>query len=164
MLDSDMKAVIAAQRLCFAATVTPDGRPNLSPKGTIRVWDDRHLFFCDIASPQTRRNLEHNPWIELNVVDGLSRRGYRFLGTATLHRDDDVYQCATTRIREEEGVDYVVEAVVFIRLERVLPVTSPGYQHVAGETEMRELWKAKRARLDFEFDEHRKRIANESGA
>jgi len=32
-----MRAVIAAQRLCFAATVTPDGRPNLSPKGTIRI-------------------------------------------------------------------------------------------------------------------------------
>lgn len=164
MLDSDMKAVIAAQRLCFAATVTPDGRPNLSPKGTIRVWDDRHLFFCDIASPQTRRNLEHNPWIELNVVDGLSRRGYRFFGTATLHRGNDVYERATARIREEEGVDYVVEAVVLIRLERVLPVLSPGYLHVPDETEMRELWKAKRVRLDLEFDEHRKRIANESGA
>ncbi len=154
MLDSDMKAVIAGQRLCFAATVSADGRPNLSPKGTIRVWDDHHLFFCDIASPQTRRNLEHNPWIELNVVDGLSRRGYRFLGKATLHRDDEVYQRVTARIREEEGVEYLVEAVVLIRLERVLPVISPGYQHIAEESEMRELWKAKRTRLDQEFDEH----------
>ena len=75
-----MRAVIAAQRLCFAATVTPDGRPNLSPKGTIRVWDDQHLFFCDIASPGTRANLLAHPWIEVNIVDTASRRGYRFLG------------------------------------------------------------------------------------
>ena len=37
-----MRAVIDAQRHCFAATVTRDGQPNLSPKGTIRVWDDDH--------------------------------------------------------------------------------------------------------------------------
>ena len=64
MIDDDMRALIAAQRLCYAATVAADGRPNLSPKGTIRVWDDRHLFFCDIASPGTRANLAANPWIE----------------------------------------------------------------------------------------------------
>src|SRR5690349_1625177 len=33
MLTSDMRAVIRAAHLCFAATVTPDGQPNLSPKG-----------------------------------------------------------------------------------------------------------------------------------
>src|SRR5919201_1436796 len=85
MLTSDMRAVIEAAHLCFAATVTPDGRPNVSPKGTIRVWDDTHLFFLDIASPGTRANLAHSPWLELNVVDQLSRRGYRFAGRASLH-------------------------------------------------------------------------------
>jgi len=60
LLTSDMRAVIETCQLCFAATVSPDGRPNLSPKGTIRVWDDEHLFFLDIASPQTRANLEHS--------------------------------------------------------------------------------------------------------
>ena len=57
MLTPDMRAVIEAAHLCFAATVTPGGRPNLSPKGTIRVWDDAHLYFLDIASPRTRANL-----------------------------------------------------------------------------------------------------------
>ena len=37
MLTADMRAVIQSAHLCFAATVTPDGRPNVSPKGTIRV-------------------------------------------------------------------------------------------------------------------------------
>src|SRR5262249_22739922 len=85
MLTPDMRAVIEAAHLCFAATVTPEGRPNLSPKGTIRVWDDTHLFFLDIASPGTRANLTNAPWLELNVMDPLSRRGYRFSGPAALH-------------------------------------------------------------------------------
>src|SRR5580765_7610700 len=86
VLTPDMRAVIRSAHLCFAATVTAEGRPNLSPKGTIRVWDDEHLFFLDIASPGTRANLEHSPWLELNVVDQLSRRGYRFAGKAAIHR------------------------------------------------------------------------------
>jgi hypothetical protein len=157
VLDADMRAVIAAQRLCFAATVTPDGRPNLSPKGTIRVWDERHLFFCDIASPGTRANLERNPWIELNVVDPLSRRGYRFLGTATLHAGDAVYRAATERIFEEEGARYDVHAVVLVALERALPLISPGYWHVADEWALRAAWQEKRARLDAEFEAHVRR-------
>lgn len=64
MLTPDMRAVIKAAHLCFVATVTPEGLPNLSPKGTIRVWDDAHLFFLDIASPGTRVNLEHSPRME----------------------------------------------------------------------------------------------------
>src|SRR5262252_10107529 len=94
-----MRAVIQSAHLCFAATVTPDGRPNVSPKGTIRVWDDSHLFFLDIASPGTRNNLEHAPWLELNVVDQISRRGYRFACSATLHYPgSDVYVEAVRRV------------------------------------------------------------------
>ena len=40
MLTPDMRAVIEASQLCFAATVTPEGRPNLSPRGR-SAWDDR---------------------------------------------------------------------------------------------------------------------------
>jgi predicted pyridoxine 5'-phosphate oxidase superfamily flavin-nucleotide-binding protein len=52
-LTADMKRVVVEQRLAFVATVCPDGTPNLSPKGTISVWDDDHLVFADIRSPGT---------------------------------------------------------------------------------------------------------------
>jgi predicted pyridoxine 5'-phosphate oxidase superfamily flavin-nucleotide-binding protein len=153
-IDDDMRAVIAAQRLCFAATVTPDGRPNVSPKGTVRVWDEHHIFFCDIASPETRRNLASNPWIELNVVDPASRRGYRFLGRATIHRDDDVYRRATAMIFAEEGTTYPVAGVVLIAVTRARPLVSPGYWHVEDEHAMRAMWRDRRRELDAEFEAH----------
>jgi predicted pyridoxine 5'-phosphate oxidase superfamily flavin-nucleotide-binding protein len=40
--------VVLEQRLAFAATVCPDGTPNLSPKGMTTVWDGTHLAFADI--------------------------------------------------------------------------------------------------------------------
>lgn len=154
MIDEDMRAVIDGQHLCFAATVSQDGRPNLSPKGTIRVWDNDSIFFCDTSSPNTRSNLEKNPWIEVNVVDPLSRRGYRFFGKATLHRNDEIYKQATQRIFSEEKASYPVHAVVLIKVERALPVISPGYIHIKSEHEMRNMWKERRAAMESEFEKH----------
>jgi uncharacterized protein len=154
IITSDMRAVIQAAHLCFAATVTPDGRPNLSPKGTIRVWDDDHIFFLDIASPGTRTNLASNPLIEVNVVEQLSRRGYRFFGRAELHRDGDVFREATNRVFGEEGAKYPVEGVVLIEVERAESLSSPGYIHIRTEEEMRSTWRKRRAALDEEFEMH----------
>jgi predicted pyridoxine 5'-phosphate oxidase superfamily flavin-nucleotide-binding protein len=154
VLTADMKAVIEAQRLCFAATVSPEGRPNLSPKGTIRVVDDHTLSFLDIASPETVRNLRHNPWIEINVIDQISRRGYRFLGTATIHSSGDIYDSAVSRIATEEGVAYRADTVVVVDVRQAKLVWSPGYDHVPDELAMRESWRKRRAELDGKFDEH----------
>jgi uncharacterized protein len=154
VITADMRAVIQAAHLCFAATVTPDGLPNLSPKGTIRVWDDDHIFFLDIASPGTRANLEHSPFIEVNVVEQLSRRGYRFFGRATIHRDDEIFRGATKQIYGEEGAKYPVEALVLISVERAEEVVSPGYVHTRTEEAMRTAWRERRAALDAEFDAH----------
>jgi len=84
ILTDDMKRVVDEQKLGFVATVCPDGTPNLSPKGTTTVWDDDHLVFADICSPGTIENLRGNPAIEINVVDPVVRKGYRFKGRATV--------------------------------------------------------------------------------
>src|SRR5436853_4080498 len=83
ILTDDMRRVVEVE-LGFIATVCPDGTPNLSPKGTTEVWDDDHLVFADLRSPQTIRNLEGNPAIEVNMVDQVVRKGYRFKGTAVV--------------------------------------------------------------------------------
>lgn len=151
-LTADMRAILQAAHLCFAATVSPDGMPNLSPKGTIRVWDDRHLFFLDLASPGTRANLQARPWLELNVVDQLSRRGYRFFGPATIHVGDAVFEEAARRVLSEERAATPVAAVVRLALERAAPLVSPGYWRVSDERAMRALWRERRAALDQEFE------------
>lgn len=159
MLTPDMRAVIEACQLCFAATVTPEGRPNLSPKGTIRVWDDAHLFFLDIASPGTRANLMHAPWLELNVVDQLSRRGYRFAGTASLHwPGSEVYVDAVRRVYGTAPPPAPPAAVVLLAVEQAAPVLSPVYWRGLDETAIRALWRERRAALDREFEAYLARI------
>ena len=55
-LTDEMKQMVEHLRLCDVATVTPDGKPNLSPKGTLKVWDGGTLVFADIASPHNSRD------------------------------------------------------------------------------------------------------------
>ncbi len=57
MLTEEMQRLVRDARLGFAATVCPDGAPNVSPKGTTLVYDEEHLVFADIRSPQTVANL-----------------------------------------------------------------------------------------------------------
>src|ERR1700704_3501041 len=123
-----MRRVVEAE-LGFIATVCPDATPNLSPKGTTAVWDDDHLVFADLRSPGTVENLRTNASIEINVVDQLVRKGYRFKGTGWVHTADDLFERGirfyeargTVRARER------IRGIVIVSVERALPVTSPSY-------------------------------------
>ena len=141
MLTDDMKQALTEQRLIFAATVCPDGTPNLSPKGTVMVWDDDHILFTDLASPGTMRNLAGNPTIEINAVDVFSRRGYRFKGVAAIHAGDDVHRAVQERMRggsaSLHGLAERVRSVALVRVEQALPLVSPGYWGGATEAQMR---------------------------
>jgi len=134
-----MRRVVEEQRLGFAATVCPDGTPNLSPKGTTAVWDDDRLLFADIRSPRTVENLRHNPAIEVNVVDPISRKGYRFKGTGAVLTEGDRFDEAVEFYRER-GAANPIRAVVVVEVERALPLTSPAYDLGATEEEVRERW------------------------
>lgn len=139
ILTSEMKAFVTEQRLGFMATVCPDGTPNLSPKGTTAVLDDDHLIFADIRSPRTIRNLERNPAIEINLVDPLIRKGYRFKGVASIHSADEVFERALGIYLELGLGDYRdrIRHIVRVKVERAEQVTSPIYDLGKTEEEVR---------------------------
>jgi predicted pyridoxine 5'-phosphate oxidase superfamily flavin-nucleotide-binding protein len=148
-LTSDMRRVVLEQKLGFAATVCPDGTPNLSPKGTTTVWDDGHLLFADIWSPQTVRNLAENPSIEINVVDPIVRKGYRFKGRAILHRDGDIFERGLTLLAQR-GYDARrerVKTIVLVTVEHAAPLTSPAYEGGASEEQIAARWEQHSAEL-----------------
>ncbi|HVN87433.1 MAG TPA: pyridoxamine 5'-phosphate oxidase family protein [Candidatus Binatia bacterium] len=127
ILTDDMKRVVNEQRLGFVATVCADGTPNLSPKGTTTVWDDDHLIFADIHSPGTIANLRRNPSTEINVVDPIVRKGYRFKGTATVLTDGERFERALAFFRAR-GVTAAIGGVVLIRVEYADALISPAYE------------------------------------
>ena len=116
VLTEDMKRLVREQRLGYVATVSPDGSPNVSPKGSMTVLDEDTLVFADIESPHTIRNLASEPRTEINVVDPLTRKGYRFRGRGTVLHAGVASWNALAMYREEGADVRRIRAVVIIAL------------------------------------------------
>ena len=143
ILTADMRRIVETQ-LGFVATVCADGTPNLSPKGSTAVWDDDHLVFADLRSPGTVENLRANASVEINVVDQLVRKGYRFKGTGVVHTDGEVFERGV-RFYEARGTVRArdrIRGIVIVTVQRALPITSPAYDVGATEDELRERYLA----------------------
>ncbi len=140
LLTNEIKKLIEQQKLGYVATVSPDNTPNLSPKGTISVWDDEHLVFADIKSPKTMANLEKNPSLEINVVDPIARKGYRFKGTGTILASGLEYDKIISHYNKM-GIKSKIGRVVLIKVASVNDVTSPLYDLGYTEDEIKKRWK-----------------------
>ena len=139
ILTTEIKEFVKKQKLGFVATVCADGTPNLSPKGTTTVWDDDHLVFADIYSPGTVENLLINPSVEINVVDIFWRKGYRFKGIGKVFSEGLLFDKVVT-FYKTAGSQYSIKNIVLIKVERVLPITSPAYSTGISEDEIIKRW------------------------
>ncbi len=143
ILTEDMKRVVSEQRLGFVATVCPDGTPNLSPKGTTAVWDDDHIVFADIRSPATVSNLRRNPSTEINVVDPMVRKGYRFKGVASVVTEGEgaLFERILDFYRTERNLDEGrtrIRSFVLVKINEAMPLISPAYDQGPTEDQVRE--------------------------
>jgi hypothetical protein len=140
MITEKIGKFVSQQKLGFVATVSPNGTPNLSPKGTISVLDENTLVFANIRSPQTIENLEKNPSIEINIVDPFSRRGYRFKGIAKIISDGEEYNKILLSYKQN-GIQTTIKSIVMVNVKQILEVTSPLYDVGYTEEELRIKWK-----------------------
>lgn len=99
-------------------------------------------MFADIRSPQSVHNIEHNPTVEINVVDPLVRKGYRIQGGGVVHRSDEVFQRGCQMYRDMGATTTSnIRAVVLIRIERALPLFSPAYDRGETEEQIKDRWR-----------------------
>ncbi|MCC0014730.1 MAG: pyridoxamine 5'-phosphate oxidase family protein [Rhodobiaceae bacterium] len=143
------KKVIAEFPLGFVATVSPQGKPCVSPKGTFLVVEDDAIAFGEIRSPQTIANLTADPHTEVNFVDPFSRKGVRVRGTATLiRRGEDAFEALIGRWSEVWGdLAGRINILVRISADEIKPLTTPPYDEGASEAEMIALYKRKFAEI-----------------
>jgi len=139
-IPNDIKNFVNFQKLGYVATISKDGTPNLSPKGTIAVMDESTLVFADIRSPQTMQNLQENPSVEINVVDPFQRTGYRFKGNGKIINNGSEFE----KILEyyvKTGVKSKINAVVIVDVKSMSEITSPSYDLGATKDELVSKWK-----------------------
>ena len=140
MITSEIKNFLNTQKLGYVATVSSDGLPNISPKGTIIAWASEILAFADIRSPDTVKNLQNNPNVEINVIDPLLRKGYLFKGVAKLINSGLQYDEILQYYRDN-GITSPINAIILVNVSCVSDVISPLYDMGISEYEIKSKWK-----------------------
>ena len=140
MITSEIKNFLKVQKLGYVATVSFDGLPNISPKGTIIAWSSEVLAFADIRSPDTVKNLQNNPNVEINVIDPLLRKGYLFKGVAKLINSGLQYDEILQYYRDN-GITSPINAIILVDVSCVSDVISPLYDMGISEYEIKSKWK-----------------------
>ena len=138
--DDEIRNFVNFQKLGYVATVSSNGAPNLSPKGTIVILDDSRLVFANIRSPQTVENLIKNPSIEINVIDPFSRMGYRFKGIANILSDGSDFKKILDYF-EKKGIKSKISDIVIVDVKSFSKVTSPSYDLGLKKDVLIEKWK-----------------------
>jgi len=143
MITPEMRNLIESNTVGFVATVTPEGRPAVSPKGTSVVLDEKTVAFGDLRSPGTARNLATNPAIEINYLDVLTRKAVRLSGTARhVGRDTDEFVRLLPNFRVWSTLVPRLRGVFVVEVGAAQIVLSPVYDIGAREDQLRRHWSA----------------------
>ena len=140
LISSEIRNFVNYQKLGYVATVSADNTPNLSPKGTIIAIDESHLAFADIRSPQTIENLRQNSSIEINVVDPIHRKGFRFKGNGNITDKGKQFEDILEQYKKN-GIKSKINAIVIVTVDTLHEVTSPSYDLGITEDELVLKWK-----------------------
>ncbi|GHM98767.1 hypothetical protein WSM22_02570 [Cytophagales bacterium WSM2-2] len=141
MMSAETKEFVVKTKLGFVSSVLPDGKPHLSHKGTLTVYDDQHLIFADIASSQTIKQYSE---VVIEVVDFFSRKGFRFTGKAQVI-PQDANATDYVSFYESQGLSDIKNRVhnfVLVRIESVQETFSPVSSWGTREPEMKDRWKS----------------------
>lgn len=116
-LTDEMKSLLASQQ-GFIGTASPDGIPNIGPKGSVQVLDDEHLTFYELTGGRTWKNLQQNPKVAIAVVDRSKNQGYRFNGTAELVTTGELFANAE-KLATKLKTPAPPKAVVKVKVEEI---------------------------------------------
>ncbi len=112
--------------VCLVGTNGPKG-PNISPKGSMMVFDDDHLAYWERSKRSALENLQHDRRVIVvysNMEaqrDGRLESGIlRFYGTAELHDSGSIHDAIFARLNERESTHVGADTGigVLIRIER----------------------------------------------
>lgn len=115
---------------CLVATCGPQG-PNISPKGSMVVFDDNHLAYWERSKRTALDNLAHDKRVCVMYAnfkaqrDGVLEFGFlRFYGSAELHESGPIHSAIFDLLlpREQTHVGADTGIGVLVKIERAIDV------------------------------------------
>jgi hypothetical protein len=116
---------------CLLATAGADG-PNISPKGSLLVFDDRHLAYWERSKKKALENVLKDKRVIVMYSnfkaqrDGVLDSGFlRFWGTVELHETGPIHDAIFAKLtkREQEHVGADTGIGVLLKIDRAADIS-----------------------------------------
>lgn len=145
MLTEEIKNYIDKSILCWLATASKDGIPNVSPKEIFTNFGNETIIVANIASPQTVKNIQQNENVCISFIDIFVQKGYQIKGKATIidkyAHDFEEMNVVLTKMTEGK---FPFTTITKIVIEKTKPVVAPKYILYPETTEEEQIESAKK--------------------
>ncbi len=140
MLTTEVKKYADKSVLCWLATVSDDGIPNVSPKEIFVTEGDKHILIANIASPKSVKNIKSNPNVCVSFIDIFVQKGYKIKGIAKLIRKtESAYGQRVKVLKVLAGDAFPIHSIIEIEVEDVQPIIAPSYRLYPETTEQMQI-------------------------
>lgn len=131
--------------LCWLATVSKEGVPNVSPKELFICPSANEIWIANIASPQSVRNIRENPRVCVSGIDIWTQKGWQAKGTATLVLPSATmaFENLSSRFEDKNQARFKIKQIIKISVEQTKQILAPSYLFYPATTEKEQIQKAK---------------------
>ena len=128
MLTPKISDSLDASVLCWLATISKDGTPNVSPKEIFSSYGTDHLLIANIASPGTVRNIKANPKVCVSFVEVFDQQGFKLVGTAEIIGENhSEYSDLHEPLHATATDAYPIASIIKIKIDAVEEINAPSY-------------------------------------
>ena len=131
--------------LCWLATVSEKGVPNVSPKELFVFEREKRLLMANIASPQSVKNIQANPQVCVSGVNIWTQKGLQCKGKAVVI--DPKHKNFRQKVKRFEMLiqgKFKVLHIIQIQIETVKEIKAPSYLFYKDTTEQIQIEAAKK--------------------
>lgn len=130
--------------LCWLATVSEKGVPNVSPKELFIFEREKQLLIANIASPQSVKNIRANPQVCVSGVNIWTQKGQQCKGKAVvIDPKNKKFEQKETLFKTLIQGKFKVLHIIQIQIETVKEIKAPSYLFIKETTEQSQLEAAK---------------------
>lgn len=142
----DIEMALERSVLCWLATASPDGVPNVSPKEVFARFGTDRLLIANIASPRSVKNIRSNPEVCVGCLDIFVQKGYQLRGTARIvESDDPEFSVMETVLLNITGGRFPFRTLTEIIIHAAKPILAPSYLLYPETSEAEQIAAARRA-------------------
>ena len=114
--------------LCWLATASKTGAPNVSPKELFIYPNSNEIWIANIASPQSIRNIQENPHVCISGIDIWTQKGLQCKGQAQIIEPQSKNFSKMKLVFEALNPEqYRILQIIKIQIEKVKEIVAPSY-------------------------------------